>query len=212
MKPILVALAVVAIFAAATSAFADNFPTVTFDGGPANQVIGSWTVNWVWSANDWHKDGGVARLDLTLDWNLPGDSANDFMIGGYNSSDPIVSELTRNFSFATWTDWHVTVHNGIIRQDGSADFHKVGSANKWSIQYGTVSDGTTITGFTTDTNEFVGRNSRLSIYFVYDPIDVGQPIVIQEAPSSDFVPEPAAVSGLLAGLGMLGMLIRRSGR
>lgn len=209
MRIIFSALVATIILVAGTTALADSFPTFTYDGSPGTQALGSYVVSWIWSPTDWCKEGGVSCLNLTLDWSPQDGSLGGFALGGYNPADPIVSEVARNFSSAVWSDWHVTVHNGIIRQDGSAGIGKAGGTSGWTLQFGTVADGTSINGFTTDSTQFVRRGDRISIYFIYDPIDTGSPVVIEEAPTSDFVPEPAGISCIMAGLGALGIGLRR---
>jgi len=170
------------------------------------EVYEGWD-NWQWSANDWLGN----RLELELWWYKGVGELNKCKLWGFKDGDPIVSQQVRNFSTHTWTDWHIVVTNGTIRQDGSADIRKSGSANPWFLSYGVLpnNDGTTLTGWTLDQNEYIQPLQVLSIYFVFDPIDPSKPINIEQWPTSDYVPEPTTLAGVAMGVAAFGVGLRR---
>jgi len=176
-----------------------------------------WDVNlntqgYIWQATDWVNN----TLEIELNWYKPavlnGHTATDlhkWSLGGQKDGDPIISETVRNFTTDVWSDWHIIVHNGIIRQDGSARIYRSSPAGPdWLLSFGTVPDGTTLTGIAPGPHATVGQYQVLSIYFVFDPTGAG-PVSIDEWPTTDYIPEPASLFTLAAGVAGFGLTIRR---
>lgn len=166
---------------------------------------------WTWSDTDWYAGpSGTCQLDVTLDWRLPlvGPSAG-FGIGGIKAEDPVVNQLVTNYSTLLWSDWHVQLRNGRLR-DGSVVVKKNGTTETWDVTYGAIPGyDSGFTAIAWPPAELVGNNDKLSVYFAFDPIDPRQRVVIQQWPTTDFAPEPGCIITLGMGLAGLGFGLKR---
>jgi len=199
MKIALLSLFAALFVIASSAAFADD---------PADGTL--WADHWDWGTCTW-------TVYLTGDtgedpgWDRGVGYDNRWTTGGESPLDPTVNQKVRNYTSDEWSDWHVIVHNGTIRQVGT-DIRKNGSAMIWDIYYNqdnVPSDGTSLTAIASGLGETITNMQVLKVYFIYDVINPSLPVSISQWPTTDWVPEPSGIAALAMGLAAIGMSIRR---
>ena len=114
---------------------------------------------------------------------------------------PYADETIRNLSQVTWTDWHVSLLNGVVTQ---ARVSQVGG-DAWTVVLKEDNSGFDAFAANTPTS-LVAPNQQLHVWFEYSPVG-SESVQITEYPT--FVPEPSSIFALLTGLAGLGLGIRR---
>lgn len=175
-----------------------------------------------WSVDEWQcqnnpKRDGVPCLIHDFEWCYPinGDYVYELYGDPPSAQDPDVSQTITNFTYRTWTDWHVDIINGWIVV-GSVDVHNVNVPSPaWTVGY------TLIPGYADRASGFfaevvpgqgthVDRSGKLYVFFSYELDGSGKQVSITQYPTdTSQIPEPASLAGLLTGLAALGFGVRR---
>jgi len=153
-----------------------------------------------WSADDWKIDCETQVPYLTFDnlvWQV---GQSGLQLTGPNPSvnDPDIHEITENNTPVAWTDWHVTITNGVILD---ADVTKV-SGPAWVVTINPDGSGFEAHTALTDGRIYIGQ--RLDIWFRYEATGEGN-VAIDEYPTTTYVPEPSSLMALLAAFGAIGI-------
>lgn len=160
-----------------------------------------------WSLTDWNLDTASGIPLLTLDkliWDTSANGSAVLRLTGVAPcvGDPDIHEYTTNGTPVTWTDWHVTISNGIIN---SAAVQKVGGPS-WTIVI--PNNGSGFDAYAATTAASIAPGEALDIQFSYTGSGSDN-VFIDEWPSTETpgdVPEPsslAAMGSAFAGLGLL---------
>lgn len=162
---------------------------------------------------DWTPgQGGIPTLYINLDWQsdwtvYPGKTTGADclrLFGPKPAGDPDVDETITNLSPWTWTDWHVSITNGVIEQ---AAVQKVGGA-AWQVDIEPGGTGFDAYVVPPGGSGEVAPGEQLYIWFRFTA--QGGDLIVDEYPTSVYIPEPASVAGLLMGLGAVLGLRRRT--
>lgn len=175
---------------------------VQAQGEPVPQTT---VVEMPWTLAAWTADPntGVPYLRLpTFTWR--GDNANDgemvVRLTGPApcANDPDVYETVTNSTPVPWTDWHVDITNGIIEE---ATVRKINGPS-WFVDV--AADGSGFDAYTALQSGRVSPGEDLDIWFRYTVAGSGD-IVIDEYPTTGYIPEPSSLVALLSAVAAMGL-------
>lgn len=175
-----------------------------------------------WSLTDWDCakntiHPGVPMLDVAWEWDSswPVTTSDKpehvYVLYGPapDPNDPDVQQVVRNRSQVPWTDWHVSISNGIYTSGSAVVYNQTAPSPQWVIEE--FEDGSgffahVVSGMGTQVDYY----ETLYIFFSYTVIDPNQQVSITEYPTSTYmIPEPAAMMSLLAGCFAFGFKMRK---
>lgn len=176
-------------------------------------IAGSPVLEQSWTAQEWSVNPSTQIPVLTLnnlDWTAGTDGAAILRLSGEvpattlscTNGDPYVDETITNHTPVIWTDWHVTITNGIIRE---AKVQKV-DGNSWVVTI--AQDGSGFDAVTALPTGRVNTSEQLSVWFRFDLTGAGD-VSIDEYPTTEYIPEPSSLMALAMGLGTLGFFVKR---